>query len=97
MTMMRADETSMASIDETHAKRNALMDALEQAGIATRQGTHAVHTLGHYREKYGYRAEERMGAYACDRLSLALPLYAGMTDDEQDYVIEKLQELHAKE
>ncbi len=94
VTMMRADESSKAGIDEAREKRNALMDALEQAGIATRQGTHAVHTLGYYREKYGYRAEDLLGAYACDRLSLALPLYAGMTDPEQDYVIEKLRELY---
>jgi dTDP-4-amino-4,6-dideoxygalactose transaminase len=30
------------------------------------------------------------GAWAADRLSLTLPLYAGMTDEEQDRVVERL-------
>ena len=64
---------------------------LEEHGISTRQGTHAVHTLGYYRDKYGYRPEDLPGAYACDRLSLALPLYVELSDDDQDYVIEQIE------
>jgi dTDP-4-amino-4,6-dideoxygalactose transaminase len=32
-------------------------------------------------------------AYACDRLSIALPLYVELNEEDQDYVIDKLAEL----
>lgn len=94
VTMLRANKQSKEHIDAMNARRNALMDALEQNGIMTRQGTHAVHTLGYYKENFGYNDCDCLGAYACDRLSLALPLYAGMTNEEQDIVLEKLQTLY---
>lgn len=31
-------------------------------------------------------------SYAADRLSIALPLYAGMTNEEFDYVISNIKE-----
>ncbi len=82
-----------ATVDEGNAFRNELMDQLEQNGIATRQGTHALHTLGYYVGKYGFRHEDLPGAYACDRLSIALPLFVTMTEEDQDYVIEMLEKL----
>ena len=81
----------LSGVEEGNAFRNRLMAYLEEHGISTRQGTHAVHTLGYYRDKYGYRPEDLPGAYACDRLSLALPLYVELSDDDQDYVIEQIE------
>ena len=66
------------------------MDRLELNGIATRQGTHATHMLGVYRDKYGYEPEDLPGAYACDQLSIAIPLYVGMTEEEQDIVLAEI-------
>ena len=95
-TMLLPEAVGCGTVDEAHAFRNEWMDRLEQNGIATRQGTHALHTLGYYVKKYGYRHEDLPGAYACDRLSLAIPLYVTMTEEEQDYVIEKMAELLPK-
>jgi perosamine synthetase len=67
--------------------RDALMAALEDQGIATRPGTHAPPELG----VYGHRADEFPKAHLAARHSLALPLYAGLTDAEQDRVIEALR------
>lgn len=81
------------SYDDIHAlniKRNQFMRLLEEKSIATRQGTHAVHTLEYYRKKYGLNDRAYFNAYAADRLSLALPLYAQMSKDEFEYVIEHL-------
>ena len=78
---------------EANIFRNALMGRLQERGIATRQGTHAVHTLGYYRKKYGIREDELPGALEADRLSMALPLYAGISADDQRYVIEHLSRL----
>jgi len=77
-----------ATTDEGNAFRNRFMTYLEEHGVSTRQGTHAIHLLGYYQEKYGYQERDFPGAYACDKLSIALPLYAGLSSDDQDYVIE---------
>ena len=77
-------------VDRLNRLRNDLMARLEAAGISTRQGTHAVHTLSYYGERYGLAQETFLHAYAADRLSIALPLYAGMTDLEAEEVVESL-------
>ncbi len=90
--LFQPETPSLANIRALHAGRNALMDKLEAAGIATRPGTHAVHMLGYYRQKYNLHPEDMPNAYLADQLTLALPLYAQMTDEEQSYVIAQLVE-----
>lgn len=84
------EEPTLNNVEHLHEQRNALMDRLDQAEIATRPGTHAVHMLGYYRQKYGIRPEDFPNAYIADRLTLALPLYAQMSEEEQEYVISSL-------
>ncbi|MFY4842752.1 DegT/DnrJ/EryC1/StrS family aminotransferase [Aliarcobacter butzleri] len=79
-------------IDRINIKRNIFMEKLEEMTIATRQGTHAVHTLGYYKNKNNFKNEDFLMSYAADRLSIALPLYAGMTNEEFDYVISNIKE-----
>lgn len=79
-------------IDKINIKRNIFMEKLEEMTIATRQGTHAVHTLGYYKNKNNFKDEDFLMSYAADRLSIALPLYAGMTNEEFDYVISNIKE-----
>lgn len=90
--MVDMEKLGIKSIEDANIWRNDLMDNLEKSGISTRQGTHAVHTLGYYKNKYGYKDYDLENAYACDKLSIALPLYVTMEQDEQDYVIDKLIE-----
>ncbi len=80
----------LETVADGNAFRNRVMDRLELNGIATRQGTHATHMLGVYRDKYGYEPEDLPGAYACDQLSIAIPLYVGMTEEEQDIVLAEI-------
>lgn len=79
-------------IDRLNIKRNIFMDKLEAKKIATRQGTHAVHTLGYYKTKNNFQDDDFLMSYAADRLSIALPLYAGMNAQEFDYVISNIKE-----
>jgi dTDP-4-amino-4,6-dideoxygalactose transaminase len=79
-------------IDRVNIKRNIFMEKLEDKNIATRQGTHAVHTLGYYKDKNGFNDEDFLMSYAGDRLSIAIPLYAGMSDEEFDYVVSSMKE-----
>jgi perosamine synthetase len=88
--LYRPEDPSLSNLEELHQSRNNLMDSLEAAGIATRPGTHAVHTLGFYRRKYGIQPEDLPNSLIADRLTIALPLYAQMTQAEQEYVLEHL-------
>ena len=81
-----------AKIDRINKKRNIFMEKLEAMTIATRQGTHAIHTLGYYKNRYNLKDEDFLMSYAADRLSVALPLYANMNDNEFDYIISNIKD-----
>lgn len=84
-------EPSLNSVEELHQKRNQLMVFLQERGVATRQGTHAVHTLNYYQKKYGLQDSDFPQALMADCLSLALPLFAGMVREDQEYVVENIR------
>ena len=73
--------------------RNDIMQKLEDMGISTRQGTHAVHTLGYYKQKYGFQEYDLPNSLKADRQSMALPLYPQITDEEQNYVVEAIKHI----
>jgi dTDP-4-amino-4,6-dideoxygalactose transaminase len=68
--------------------RNAWMDQLQQQGISTRPATHAVHMLSFYQQKYSLQPEDFPNALVANDCSISLPLFHGMTEVEQDFVIE---------
>ena len=71
--------------------RNQIMEKLQQQGIATRPGTHAVHLLGYYRERYGFKPADFPGARDCDANTMAIPLHNRMNADDYAYVVEALR------
>ncbi len=75
---------------ELNERRNALMATLDERGVATRQGTHAPVLTRLYRERYGVRPDDFPNAVLADRLSIALPLYPQLTDEEQATVVREL-------
>jgi perosamine synthetase len=91
--MLEPEELGFKNIEETNEFRNHLMLALEEIGISTRQGTHAVHTLGYYRDRFSLASEHCINSYRADRLSLTLPLYVQMSEEDQIYVIEQIVNL----
>jgi len=78
-------------LSKLHNQRNNLMDKLNQQGVSTRQGTHAVHALGYYRKKYNLKPWDFPHSWAAEHLTLALPLYPLMTDQEQTFVCDALR------
>jgi len=71
--------------------RNAIMDRLQQAGIATRPGTHAVHMLGYYRHRFGLHPEDCPTARDCDQNTMAIPLHNRMVAEDYAYVVNTLR------
>ena len=91
--MLDIEKLGLSTVAEGGDYRNKMLAKLEEIGIATRQGTHAVHMLGYYKNRFGYVPEDMPNAYACDHLSITLPLYMQMTDDDQEYVVDTIRKV----
>ena len=70
--------------------RNDLMERLQAAGISTRPGTHAVHMLGYYRERFDLSPEDCPAARDCDANTMAIPLHNRMSEGDCNYVIDTI-------
>ncbi len=86
-------DVDLNDIEAITNKRNNFLRKLGERGVSTRQGTHAIHTLGYYKGKYGYKKYDYPNAYKADRLTISLPLYFEMTETEQDYVVDSMREV----
>lgn len=70
--------------------RNEIMARLQEHGIATRPGTHAVHMLGYYRDHFGLKPDDCPVARDCDANTMAIPLHNRMTQEDYAYVVDAL-------
>jgi dTDP-4-amino-4,6-dideoxygalactose transaminase len=94
--LFQPESPDLSSCDRLFQQRNGIMSALEERGIVTRQGTHAPPHLHYYAEKYGIKPSDYPNAYMAERLSLALPLFAEMTEDESEAVTGNLAGIFQK-
>jgi perosamine synthetase len=82
------ESISIDNLKNVNVSRNDWMNELQSKGISTRPATHAVHMLTYYREKYSLKSEDYPNAYIANDCSISLPLFHGMTNEEQDFVID---------
>ncbi|MBL79468.1 MAG: perosamine synthetase [Nitrosomonadaceae bacterium] len=75
------------SQESAPAPRNKIMKKLQEQGIATRPGTHAVHMLGLYKEKFDLHSDDFPNARDCNNNAMAIPLHNRMTKEDYDYVV----------
>lgn len=87
-----AQSVNTAEIKAINSARNSWMEQLQQQGISTRPATHAVHMLAYYRQKYQLTPEDFPNAFVANDCSISLPLFHGMTEAEQDFVIDRVLE-----
>lgn len=76
--------------------RNEIMAQLHAKGVATRPGTHAVHMLGYYSERFGYRPEDFPAARDCELNTMAIPLHNRMSNDDYTYVVDSIKDIAAR-
>jgi dTDP-4-amino-4,6-dideoxygalactose transaminase len=88
--MINDDGGDAASRRKAGELRNRIMLMLRADGIATRPGTHAVHSQSYYRTKYGLKNDSCPNAYQAMVQSIALPLFPTMTESELSFVIERV-------
>ena len=77
--------------DKAPLPRNDIMERLQAQGISTRPGTHAVHMLGYYRDRFGLRSEDFPGARDCNDNTMAIPLHNRMRQEDYEYVVKALR------
>ena len=82
-------------IDESKSPvtRNELMEYLQQNGIATRPGTHAVHMLEVYSKMYDLHPGDFPNAYKADQFSMSLPMHNKMVKEDFEYIIHHLKKI----
>ena len=71
--------------------RNDLMEKLQADGISTRPGTHAIHMLTYYRNRYEFIETDYPGSLICNNYSMAIPLHNRMSADDFTYVVQQLR------
>ena len=64
------------------------MSLLDKSGVSTRPATHAVHMLKYYKDKYDLDSEDFPNSFIANECSISFPLFNGLTEDEQSYVID---------
>lgn len=82
-------------IDEKKSpmKRNDLMELLQQKGISTRPGTHAVHMLGFYAKSFNIKPSDFPGAFAANEYSMSIPLHNKMVKEDYEYIVHVLKSI----
>ncbi len=88
--MYQPDTENSDELRAVNEARNKGMEKLQSNGISTRPATHAVHMLSYYQKKYDLSPEDFPYAFAANDCSISLPLFNGMTEIEQEYVIDKV-------
>lgn len=79
--------------DKAPMPRNAIMEVLQDKGIATRPGTHAVHMLNYYQDLFGFKPEVFPGAQNCNDNTMAIPLHNRMSAEDYEYVVNALKDI----
>lgn len=84
---------TLVNEDKSPYSRNIIMEKLQEKGISTRPGTHAVHMLNFYKEKFSISAMDYPGAMIANNQSMAIPLHNRMTEEDYHYVVRVLGEI----
>jgi perosamine synthetase len=79
--------------DKAPYSRNEIMERLQEAGISTRPGTHAVHMLGFYSVKYAIQPEDYLGAQTANDKSISIPLHNRMVKEDFEYIVHAIKNI----
>lgn len=88
--MFSPEEINSGNIEKINKMRNDFMDHLQQNGISTRPGTHSVHMLEYYKNKYGFKNNDFINSYITSECSIAFPLFPTLKDEEFNYISDKI-------
>jgi dTDP-4-amino-4,6-dideoxygalactose transaminase len=79
-------------LDQLGKSRKQIFEELRTAGIDVNVHYIPVHTQPYY-ERLGFKVGDFPAAEEYYRAAITLPLYYSLSDEEQDYIVERLQEI----
>ena len=88
-------QRDLSNLERLTEQRTALQITLEEHGVMTRQGTHAPILLDCFATKYKLQPEDFPQATIADSLSIALPLYPGLSSNDLQTVVDELKQFGA--
>lgn len=90
------EKPSIRNVDKLYDMRNKIMAELEEKGVATRQGTHAPVLTDFYSRRYGFKKDQFPNSLLAERVSLSLPIYAQISEEELTWVCSQIKEIGQK-
>lgn len=72
------------------ARRDQVLAELQASGIGVAVNYRAVHLLNYYRQRFGFSRRMFPEAERIGDSTITLPLYPKLTDEEVDYVVERV-------
>jgi dTDP-4-amino-4,6-dideoxygalactose transaminase len=72
------------------AQRGSLMETLQEANIGISVHFRPLHTMTYWKDRYGLHDEDYPNALDAFQREISLPLWPGMSAEQQDYVIETI-------
>lgn len=90
--LFKPENKKFKTIENQSEIRNKMLAEMEEKGVITRQGTHCAALQKYYTEKYGYTEEDFPNGNIAEKLSITLPLYPYMKDEEISKVIKVFRE-----
>jgi perosamine synthetase len=73
--------------------RNSVMESLNENGIATRPGTHAIHLLGYYANRFGFKPTDYPNSLIASETSMAIPLHNQLSTNDQQIVVNTIRNI----
>lgn len=73
--------------------RNSVLTQLNEKGIKSTIHFKSLHMHSYYNKKYNYKPESYMRSYIWGEKVISLPIFPGLTDAEQEYVIKTVKEI----
>jgi dTDP-4-amino-4,6-dideoxygalactose transaminase len=90
------EKLNINEIEILHQKRNKFMNLLHEKGIMTVPGSTSVHNTSYYFKKYRIAPLKFKNSFIASKLSIALPLFPQMSEEEQQFVIENVKTIIKK-
>ncbi|HET7583469.1 MAG TPA: DegT/DnrJ/EryC1/StrS family aminotransferase [Gemmatimonadaceae bacterium] len=85
--------TPLVNTDALTIDRDRLMAELKARNIGTGLHYTAVHEFSYYRDRYGWRPDDFPAAHYVSERIVSLPLFPGLTEEDQDDVIAALHDV----
>lgn len=84
------NESASAGFEQKNAYRRDFYDYLRAAGIMAQVHYVPIHLHPFYRKRYGYKPGDYPAAETFYAEEISLPMYPELTEEQQNYVIEKV-------